>query len=78
MEGFEKKENYKNVGILEADTMNHIMKEKKCIKRYPQRTRKLLDTKFYCRNLIKGIVTGGLSEVKYSEPFFKWTRQKLK
>ena len=45
---------YKYLRILEAETKQVHMKDK--IKReYLSRTRKLLDTKLSCRNLIKGI-----------------------
>ena len=51
----EEKENYKLLGVLEADTIKQEeMKEKKD---YFWRTRKLLETKLYSGNLIKGINT---------------------
>ena len=51
---FEDKETCKYLGIFEAD----IIKQeeiKKIKKGYLRRTRKLLETKLYSRNLIKGI-----------------------
>ena len=53
------------------------MKEKNK-KEYLRRTRKLLETKLYCRNHIKGINTWAVSLVRYSEPFLKQTREELK
>ena len=51
------KETYKYLGILEADTIKQAeMKEKK-LKEYLRRTRKLLETKLYSRNFMKGINT---------------------
>ena len=47
-------------------------------KEYLRRTRKLLETKLSCRNLIEGINTWAVPLVRYSGPFFKWTRDKLK
>ena len=47
-------------------------------KRYLKRSRKLLETKLSCRNLIKGINTWAMSLVRYSGPFFKWNRDELK
>ena len=44
-------------------------------KEYLRRTKKLLETKFFSRNLIKGINTRKVSLVRYSEPFLKWTRE---
>ena len=47
-------------------------------KEYLRRTRKLLETKLSCRNLIKGINTWASPLVRYSGPFLKWTRDELK
>ena len=47
-------------------------------KEYLRRTRKLLETKLFSRNLIKGIDTLAVPLVRYSEPFLKWTRDELK
>ena len=52
-------------------------KWKKNLKEYHRRTRKVLETKLYCRNLIKGITTWAVSLVRYSGQFLKWTRKKL-
>ena len=53
------------------------MKEK-IKKEYLRRTRKLLETKQSSRNLIKGINTWAVYLIKYSGPFFKWSREELK
>ena len=50
------------------------MKEK-IKKEYLRRTRKLLETKQCIRNLIKGINTWAVTQVRYSEQFLKWTRE---
>ena len=47
-------------------------------KEYLRRTRKLLETKLFNRNLIKGINTWAVPLVRYSGPFFKWTREELR
>ena len=47
-------------------------------KEYRRRTRKLLETKLNCRNLIKEINTLAVPLVRYSGPFLKWTRDELK
>ena len=47
-------------------------------KEYLRRTRKLIETKLFSRNLIKGINTWAVSLVRYSGPFLKWTREELK
>ena len=51
------KESYKCLGILEADTIKQVEMKEKIKKEYLRRTRKLLEIKLYCRNLIKGINT---------------------
>ena len=40
--------------------------------------RKLLETKLYSRNLIKGINTWAVTLARYSGPFLKWIREELK
>ena len=47
----------KYLGILEADTIKQAEMKEKIQKEYLRRTRKLLETKFNSRNLIKGIKT---------------------
>ena len=48
-------ETSKYLGILEADTIKQVEMKEKNQKEYLRRTRKLLETKLSCRNLIKGI-----------------------
>ena len=50
-------ETYKYLGILEADTIKLVEMKDKSQKEYLRRTRKLPETKFTRRNLIKGINT---------------------
>ena len=72
------KETYKNLGILEADTIKRVeMKEKKIKKESFRRTRILLVTKLYSRSHIQEIDTWGVPLVRYSGPFLKWTREEL-
>ena len=70
-------ETYKYLGILEADTIKQVEMKNKIQKEYLRRTRKLLETKLNCRNLIKGINTWAVILVRYSGPFLKWTRDEL-
>ena len=51
------KETCKYLGILEANTVKQVEMEEKIKKVYLRRTRKLLKTKLYRRNLIKEIIT---------------------
>ena len=57
------KENYKYLGILEADTIKQAEMKEKISKEY--------ETKLCCRNLIKGINTWAVPFVRYSGPFLK-------
>ena len=52
-----KKETYKYLGILEADTIKQSEIKEKIKKEYFRRTRKLLEIKLQGRNLIKGMNT---------------------
>ena len=74
----EENETYKYSGILEADTIKQVQIKDTIRKEYLRRARKLLETKLSSRNLIKGINTWAVSLVRYSGPFLKWTREKLK
>ena len=53
------------------------MKEK-IKKEYLRRTRELLETKLWVRNLIKGINTWAVPLVRHSGPFLKWTKEDFK
>ena len=72
------KETYKYLGILEADTIKKVEMKEKIKKEYLRRTRKLLETKLFCGNLIKGINTWAVPLIRYSGPFLKWTIEELK
>ena len=68
----EEKETYKYLGILKVDTIKEVEKIKK---EYFGRTRKLLETKLYNRNLIKEKNAWAVLLVRYSGPFLNWTRE---
>ena len=74
----EENETHKYLGILEADTIKQVKMKDTIRKDYLRRTRKQLETKLSCRNLIKGIKTWAVPLVTYSGPFLKWTRDELK
>ena len=75
---FEENKTYKYLAILEADIIKQVQMKDTIRKEYLRKTRKLLDTKLSCRNLIKGINNWAVSLVRYSGPFLKWTRDELK
>ena len=58
------KETYKYLGILEADTIKQVEMEEKIQKEYLRRTRKLLERKLSCRNLIERINTWAVPLVR--------------
>ena len=63
---------------MEADTIKQVEMKDKIENEYLRRTRKLLETKLSCLNLIKGINTWAVVFVRYSRPFLKGTRDELK
>ena len=63
---------------MEAETIKQVEMKDKIQKEYLRRTRKLLETKLSCRNLIKGIDTWAVLFVGYLRPFLKWVREELK
>ena len=65
MRTLEKNETYKYLGILEADTIKQVEMKDKIQKEYIRRTRKLLETKLSCKNLIKWINTWTVPLVRY-------------
>ena len=73
-----KNETNKYLGILEADTIKQEEMKDKIQKEYLRRTRKLLETKLSCRNLIKWINTWAVPLVRYSGQFLKWAKDELK
>ena len=66
------------LGILETETIKQVEMKDKFQKEYLRRTRKLLETKLYSRNVIKGINTWAVPLVRYPGRFLKWTRNELK
>ena len=71
-------ETFNYLGILDADTIKQVEMKNKIQKEYLRRTRKLLETKLSCRNLIKGINTWAVLHVRYSGPSLKWTSDEFK
>ena len=69
----------RNLEILGNIGSKHYQKRKDLnkLKAYLRRTRKLLETKLYNRNLIKGINTCVVPFVRYSGPFLKWTSEEF-
>ena len=72
------KETHKYLVILEADTIKQQEIKERIKKDYLRRARKLLETKLYRMNIVKGLNTWAVLLVRYSGPFLKWTRDELK
>ena len=66
------------LGFLEVDTIKQVEMKDKIQKAYLRRTRKLLVTKLFSRNIIERINTWAVLLVRYSGLFLKWTREALK
>ena len=62
-------ETYKYLDILLANTIKQVEMKDKIQKEYLRRTRKLLETKLFSRNLIKGINICLYSSVHIRHPF---------
>ena len=60
------KETYKYLGILEVDPIKGVEMKEKILKEHLRRTRKLLETKLYCRNVVKRIYTWAIVFVRFS------------
>ena len=69
----EENETYKYLGILEAETIKQVQMKDTIRKEYLKRTRKLLETKLSCRNLIKGINTWDQRRTETNGPTNKKT-----
>ena len=52
------KEKYTYFGIIKTDIIKQVQMKEDIKKKYPRRTRKLLETKLYTRNIIKECIPG--------------------
>ena len=71
-------ESYKYLGILEADMIKQRGMKDKVKKENLKRTRKLLETQLYSRNLIKGMNIWAVSLVRYLRCLLNWSREELR
>ena len=70
-----RKETYKYLGILEADTIKQVEIRTKLKKFFSGEQG--IETKLRNRNLINAINTWTVLLVRYLGPFLKWTREEL-
>ena len=66
------------LGILEVDIIKLVEMKEKVRKQFFRRTRKLFKTKFFSKNLVKGINSWEVPLVRYSGQFLKWTQDEYK
>ena len=62
-------ETFKYLCISEANTIKQVKMKNKIQKEYLKRARKILVTKFSCRNLIKGINIWAVPSLDIRDPF---------
>ena len=71
-------ENYKYLGVLEADTIKTELMKEKIMKEYRRRVKKVLGSKLSGGNTIKAINAWAISVVRYSGGIVDWTVDELK
>ena len=71
-------ENYKYLGVLEADTIKMELMKEKIMKEYRRRVKKVLGSKLNGGNTIKAINAWAISVVRYSGGIVDWTVDELK
>ena len=70
-------ENYKYLGILEADDILHNQVKKKTSSEYIKRIRKVLKSKLNGGNIIKAINTWAVPVIRYTAGIINWTQTDL-
>ena len=70
-------ENYKYLGVLQANEVNGSEMKKIVGKEYKRRLRKVLGTKLNGNNLISAIIIWAVPVIRYSAPFLDWNKEKL-
>ena len=71
-------ENYKYLGVLEADTIKMELMKEKIMKEYRRIVKKVLGSKLNGGNAIKAINAWAISVVRYSGGIVDWTVNELK
>ena len=68
-------EEYKYLGILQADQIKQQQMKEKIENDYKRRVRKMLETKLSGENVIKAINTWAMALLRYSLAFLDWTKE---
>ena len=75
MRSLEENEEYKYLGMLQAEGIKQKELKEKVRNEYKRRVRKLLETKLNGQNIINGINTWAVSLLRYSAPFLGWAKE---
>ena len=70
-------ENYKYLGVLQANEVNGSEMKKIVGKEYKRRVRKVFETKLNGNNLISAINIWAVPVIRYSAPFLDWNKEEL-
>ena len=70
-------ESYKYLGILEADEFLEEKMKLNVLKEYIRRIRKVLKSKLNGQNLVHGVNTWAVSQLRYSAGFVSWRKSEL-
>jgi hypothetical protein len=74
----EENEEYKYLGVLEADDIKHNDMKEKIQQEYTKRIKKVLKSKLNSGNLFKAINTWGVSLYRYGAGVIEWTKDELR
>ena len=76
--GIEENEEYKYLGILEADDIKHDKMKEKIFREYTDRLKRVLRSKLNSGNLFNAINTWAVSLYRYGAGVVEWTKDELK
>ena len=77
MRSLDENEEYKYLGILQADQIKQKEMKERVGNEYKRRVRKLLETKLNGQNVINAINTWAISLLRYSAAFLGWAKEEV-
>ena len=77
MRCLDENEEYKYLGILQADQIKQKEMKERVGNEYKRRVRKLLETKLNGQNVINAINTWAIALLRYSAAFLGWTKEEV-
>lgn len=78
IKGLKEGDEYKYLGVLEADNVKCREMKEKISNEYKRRVRKILESKLNGGNVIQGINTYAVSLLRYSAAFIDWTKDEVR